>query len=47
MLIVTVLRNGLIGKNKSEIKAKRQKENEKRLLKDKLYNEYLEKNGEE
>lgn len=47
MLVVTFLRNGLIGKNKAEIKAKRQKENAKRVLKDKLYNEYVEKNGEE
>lgn len=48
MLIVAFLRNGIIGKNKEKAKELRQKENEKRLLKDKLYNEYLkEQKGEE
>lgn len=41
MFIVTFLRNGIIGKNKEAIKRLRQKENEKRLLKDRLYDEYI------
>lgn len=42
MLLVAFLRNGIIGKNKEAIKKLRQTENEKRLLKDRLYNEYIE-----
>ena len=41
MLFVAFLRNGIIGKNKEEIKEIRRLENEKRLLKDKLYAEYI------
>ena len=48
MLLVAFIRNGIIGKNKEKIKELRRFENEKRLLKDKLYNEYIkEKKGEE
>ena len=42
MLLVAFFRNGIIGKNKEAIKKLRQKEHEKRLLKDRLYNEYIE-----
>lgn len=41
MLTVAFLRNGVIGKNKEEIKKQRRLENEKRLLKDKLYADYI------
>lgn len=41
MLTVAFLRNGIIGKNKEEIKKQRRLENEKRLLKDKLYADYI------
>lgn len=41
MLFVAFLRNGIIGKNKEEIKEVRRLENEKRLLKDKLYLDYI------
>ncbi len=41
MLFVAFLRNGIIGKNKDEIKELRRLENEKRLLKDKLYMDYI------
>lgn len=47
MFLVAFLRNGIIGKNKEEIKKMRQKENEKRLLKDRLYEEYMKNNKEE
>lgn len=48
MLLVAFLRNGIIGKNKEKVKELRQKETEKRLLKDKLYDEYIkEQKGEE
>lgn len=46
MLWVAFKRNGIIGKNKEEIKKKNRLEEEKRLLKDRLYEEYLEKQGE-
>lgn len=41
MLFVAFLRNGIIGKNKEKVKEERRLENEKRLLKDKLYAEYI------
>lgn len=41
MLFVAFLRNGIIGKNKEQVKEERRLENEKRLLKDKLYAEYI------
>lgn len=48
MLLVAFFRNGIIGKNKEKMKELRRLENEKRLLKDKLYNEYIkEQKGEE
>lgn len=47
MFSISFLRNGVIGKNRAQIKEQRRLENEKRLLKDKLYREYIEnqKNG--
>lgn len=48
MLLVAFLRNGIIGKNKEKIKELRQKEKEKHLLKDQLYDEYIKnQKGEE
>ena len=48
MFTVSFLRNGIIGKNKEKVKEQRRLENEKRLLKDKLYKEYMENHsGEE
>ena len=47
MFLVAFLRNGIIGKNKEEIKEMRQKEKEKRLLKDRLYEEYMKNQKEE
>lgn len=41
MLFVSFLRNGIIGKNKEKVKEERRFENEKRLLKDKLYLDYI------
>lgn len=41
MLLVAFYRNGIIGKNKAEVKEMRRLENEKRLLKDKLYADYI------
>ena len=41
MLFVAFLRNGIIGKNKEKVKQERHFENEKRLLKDKLYLDYI------
>lgn len=41
MLFVAFLRNGIIGKNKENVKEERRLENEKRLLKDKLYLDYI------
>ena len=41
MLFVAFLRNGIIGKNKEQVKEERHFENEKRLLKDKLYLDYI------
>ncbi len=41
MLFVAFLRNGIIGKNKEKVKEERHLENEKRLLKDKLYLDYI------
>lgn len=41
MLFVAFLRNGIIGKNKEKVKEERRLENEKRLLKDKLYLDYI------
>lgn len=47
MFTVSFLRNGIIGKNKEKVKEQRRLENEKRLLKDKLYKEYMENHGGE
>ncbi len=47
MLFVAFLRNGIIGKDKERVKEFRRLENEKRLLKDKLYLEYVESLEEE
>lgn len=47
MLLVAFLRNGIIGKNKEKIKEQRRKEKEVKLLKDKLYKEYLKSKGED
>ena len=47
MFLVAFLRNGIIGKNKEEIKKMRQKEKEKQLLKDRLYEEYMKNHKEE
>lgn len=41
MLLVAFLRNGIVGKDKEKVCEERRFENEKRLLKDKLYKEYL------
>ncbi len=41
MLLVAFLRNGIIGKNKGKIQEERRLEKEKRLLKDKLYLDYI------
>ncbi|MBO5944616.1 MAG: hypothetical protein J6Q50_04905 [Clostridia bacterium] len=41
MLFVAFLRNGIMGKNKEQVKEIRRLENEKRLLKDKLYADYI------
>lgn len=47
MLLVAFYRNGIIGKNKEAVKEERRKIKEQRLLKEKLYREYLESKGEE
>lgn len=47
MLLVAFYRNGVIGKNKEAIKEERRKIKEQRLLKEKLYREYLDSKGEE
>lgn len=48
MLLVSFLRNGIIGKNKEAVKNMRQAEKEKTQLKNKLYNEYIKnQKGEE
>lgn len=47
MLFVAFLRNGIIGKNKEQVKEIRRLEKEKRLLKDKLYAEYLDSKEDE
>ncbi len=41
MLFVAFLRNGIIGKDKEKVKEERRLQNEKRLLKDKLYLDYI------
>lgn len=41
MLLVAFLRNGIIGKNKQKIREEKHKKEEIRLLKDRLYEEYL------
>ncbi len=46
MLLVAFLRNGVIGKNKAKIKEQRRLEKEERLLKEKLYKNYIENKGE-
>lgn len=46
MLLVAFYRNGIIGKNKEEVKEERRLINEQRLLKDKLYREYVESKGD-
>lgn len=45
MLTVSFLRNGIIGKNKAAVKEQRRREKEKRLLKDRLYEEYMKNHG--
>jgi len=47
MLLVAFLRNGIIGKNKAKIKEQRRLEKEERLLKERLYKEYLKSKGED
>ncbi len=47
MLAIAFLRNGIIGKNKAQVKAQIIKEKEERLLKERLYKEYLEKAQED
>lgn len=47
MLLVAFLRNGIIGKNKEAVKEERRAENEKRLLKDKLYRDYIKSKEED
>lgn len=47
MLLVAFLRNGIIGKNKEKIKEQRRIEKEEKLLKEKLYKEYIKTRGEE
>lgn len=47
MLLVAFLRNGIIGKDKEKIKEQRRLEKEERLLKEKLYKEYIKNKGEE
>ncbi|MBR5190493.1 MAG: hypothetical protein IKW34_00490 [Clostridia bacterium] len=47
MLLVAFYRNGIIGKNKAEVKENRRLENEKRLLKDKLYADYIKSKEDE
>lgn len=47
MLFVAFLRNGIIGKNKEKVKEERRLENEKRLLKDKLYLDYIKSKEED
>lgn len=42
MFLISFLRNGVIGKNREKVKEQRRLENEKRLLKDRLYKEYTE-----
>ena len=46
MLLVSFYRNGLMGKNKEAVKEERRQINEQRLLKEKLYRDYLESKGE-
>lgn len=45
MFSVAFLRNGIIGKNKDKVRAENRKKEEIRLLKDKLYEEYLKGEG--
>ena len=45
MLLVSFLRNGIIGKNKDKIREENRKKEEERTLKDKLYEEYLKGEG--
>lgn len=47
MLLVAFYRNGLMGKNKEKVKEERRLINEERLLKDRLYKEYLKSREEE
>lgn len=47
MLLVAFYRNGIIGKNKEQVKEERRLENEKRLLKDKLYLDYIKSKEED
>ena len=47
MLLVAFYRNGIIGKNKAEVKEMRRLENEKHLLKDKLYADYIKSKEDE
>ena len=47
MLVITFLRNGIIGKNKEKVKAYNAKQEEIRLLKDSLYSEYIKEQEKE
>ncbi len=47
MLFVAFLRNGIIGKDKEKVKEERRLQNEKRLLKDKLYADYIKSKEED
>ena len=47
MLFITFLRNGIIGHNKEKVIEYKNKQEETRLLKEKLYSDYLKNNNEE
>ena len=47
MFSIAFLRNGIIGKNRKKVREQRKAENEKRLLKEKLYREYIKNHGGE
>ncbi|MCR4593605.1 MAG: hypothetical protein K5761_00950 [Clostridiales bacterium] len=47
MLFITFLRNGIIGRNKEAVIEYKNKQEETRLLKEKLYIDYLKNNNEE
>ena len=47
MLFITFLRNGIIGRNKEKVIEYKNQQEETRLLKEKLYSDYLKNNNEE